>query len=64
MNPPPSLLGYLKELKKYLAEKGMSDDDVKKFLKTALEFYTNNVLNDMDSWQFFKGETDTESTGA
>lgn len=64
MNPPPSLLGYLKELKKYLAGKGMSDDDVKKFLKTALEFYTNNVLNDMDSWQFFKGETDTESTGA
>ncbi|KAK1769152.1 translationally controlled tumor protein [Phialemonium atrogriseum] len=57
------LNGYLKSLKKHLSEAGKSDEEVKTFLKSALDFYTNNVLNKMDDWQFFKGETDYESTG-
>lgn len=58
------LLAYLKNLKKHLVETGKSEDEVKTFLKSCLEFYTNNVLNSMNDWQFFKGETDHESQGA
>ncbi|KAL1844665.1 hypothetical protein VTK73DRAFT_2069 [Phialemonium thermophilum] len=57
------LNGYLKNLKTKLIENGKSEDEVKAFLKSALEFYTNNVLNKMNDWQFFKGETDHENEG-
>lgn len=55
---------YLKALKKHLADSGKPEDEIKTFLKSALDFYTNNVLSSMKDWQFFKGETDHESVGA
>ena len=57
------LAGYLKNLKTHLAEKGKPEAEIKTFLKTALDFYTTSVLNKMDDWNFYKGETDGESQG-